>query len=136
MDSGSGFRLIWHLQVFGFLAFSGLHHVSADHQVEVDQKFLGYLAKATAAENGYLSSFLFRVLGLSVLLSDQLLQARRAKKLDPVRDPKARRLLNHILWLAREGLLMVEQYCMPMVSNYRELKVLIYKVSLRWLVCA
>ena len=49
------------------------------------------------------NSFLFRVLGLSVILAEKLLVARRAKRLDPVRDPKAKHLIHHILWLAREG---------------------------------
>ncbi|OAG37037.1 hypothetical protein AYO21_08788 [Fonsecaea monophora] len=96
---------------------------------EVDQKFLGYFAKVTTTENNYLSSFLFRVLGLSVILAEKLLRARRAKRLDPVRDPKARHLIHHILWLAREGLVMVEQYVLPMVGHYVELKVLSYKLK-------
>lgn len=75
------------------------------------------------------SSFLFRVLGLSVILAEKLLSARRAKRLDPVRDPKARHLIHHILWLAREGLVMVEQYVLPMVGNYVELRVLSYKLK-------
>ncbi|KAL2419727.1 hypothetical protein ABEF95_006162 [Exophiala dermatitidis] len=95
---------------------------------EVDQKFLGYFAKVTTTENNYLSSFLFRVLGLSVILAEKLLRARRAKRLDPVRDPKARHLIHHILWLAREGLVMMEQYVLPMVRNYIELRVLSYKL--------
>ncbi|KIW91257.1 uncharacterized protein Z519_08153 [Cladophialophora bantiana CBS 173.52] len=96
---------------------------------EVDQKFLGYFAKVTTTENNYLSSFLFRVLGLSVILAEKLLRARHAKRLDPVRDPKARHLIHHILWLAREGLVMVEQYILPMVGHYVELKVLSYKLK-------
>ncbi|KAL6251217.1 hypothetical protein RBB50_001425 [Rhinocladiella similis] len=96
---------------------------------EVDQKFLGYFAKVITTENNYLSSFLFRVLGLSVILAEKLLQARRAKRLDPVRDPKARYLIHHILWLAREGLVMVEQYVLPMVGKYLELRVLSYKLK-------
>ncbi|KAJ9606621.1 hypothetical protein H2200_008629 [Cladophialophora chaetospira] len=96
---------------------------------EVDQKFLGYFAKVTTKENNYLSSFLFRVLGLSVILAEKLLRARRAKRLDPVRDAKARHLIHHILWLAREGLIMVEQYVLPMVDKYLELKVLSYKLK-------
>ncbi|KIW67582.1 hypothetical protein, variant [Phialophora macrospora] len=96
---------------------------------EVDQKFLGYFAKVTTTENNYLSSFLFRILGLSVILAEKLLRARRAKRLDPIRDAKARHLIHHILWLAREGLIMVEQYVLPMVGNYVELKVLSYKLK-------
>ncbi|KIW38075.1 uncharacterized protein PV06_10044 [Exophiala oligosperma] len=96
---------------------------------EVDQKFLGYFAKVITTENNYLSSFLFRVLGLSVILAEKLLQARRSKRLDPVRDLQARYLIHHILWLAREGLVMVEQYVLPMVGKYLELRVLSYKLK-------
>ena len=74
-------------------------------------------------------SFLFRVLGLSVILAEKLLDARRAKRLDPVRDPQSRQLIHHILWLAREGLVMVEQYVLPMVGNYVELRALSYKLK-------
>ena len=69
------------------------------------------------------------MLGLSVILAEKLLRARRAKRLDPVRDLKARQLIHHIIWLAREGLVMVEQYVLPMVDNYVELKVLSYKLK-------
>ncbi|KAK5104229.1 hypothetical protein LTS08_002116 [Lithohypha guttulata] len=95
---------------------------------EVDQKFLGHFAKTTSIDNNYLSSFLFRVLGLSVILAEKLLKARKAKQLDPVRNLKDKTCINHILWLAREGLVMVEQYILPMVGNYVELKVLAYKL--------
>lgn len=64
-----------------------------------------------------------------MILAEKLLRARRAKRLDPVQDPKARRLVHHILWLAREGLVMVEQYVLPMVGNYVELRVLSYKLK-------
>lgn len=74
------------------------------------------------------SSFLFRVLGLSVILAEKLIQARRAKQLDPTRDLKDQKFIHHILWLAREGLIMVEQYILPMVDNGIELKVLAHKL--------
>jgi hypothetical protein len=95
---------------------------------EVDQKFLGHFAKTTGHSNAFLSSFLYRVLGLSVVLSEKLLRARKTRRFDPQRDPKSKQLVHHILWLAREGLVMVEQYILPMVGNYVELKVLSYKL--------
>jgi hypothetical protein len=95
---------------------------------EVDQKFLGHFAKTAGTDNDFLSQFLYRVLGLSVLLAEKLLRTRRNKRADPSRDASARQLLHHILWLSREGLVMVEQYILPMVDNYVELKVLAYKL--------
>ena len=95
---------------------------------EVDIKYLGYHGKITAATNPFLSSFLFKVLGLSVMLSEKLLRARRSKKVDPIRDPAHRKLVHHILWLGREGLVMVEQYILPMVGSYVELRCLSYKL--------
>lgn len=96
---------------------------------EVDQKFLGHFAKHTSLENPYLSSMLYKVLGLSVILSKKLLRARKLRRLDPTRDTRAvQQLYHHILWLSREGLVMIEQYILPMVENYIELKVLSYKL--------
>ena len=72
---------------------------------------------------------LYKVLGLSVILSEKLLRARKNRRLDPTRDTKSvRQLYHHILWLSREGLVIVEQYVLPMVGNYVELKVLSYKL--------
>lgn len=96
---------------------------------EVDQKFLGHFANQTSLENPYLSSMLFKVLGLSVILSKKLLRARKLRRLDPTRDTRSvQQLYHHILWLSREGLVMIEQYILPMVGNYVELKVLSYKL--------
>lgn len=96
---------------------------------EVDQKFLGHFAKHTCLENPYLSSMLYKVLGLSVILSKILLRARKLRRLDPTRDTRSvQQLYHHILWLSREGLVMTEQYILPMVGNYIELKVLSYKL--------
>lgn len=96
---------------------------------EVDQKFLGHFAKQTSLENPYLSSMLFKVLGLSVILSKKLLRARKLRRLDPTRDTRSvQQLYHHILWLSREGLVMIEQYILPMVGNYVELKVLSHKL--------
>ena len=96
---------------------------------EVDQKFLGHFAKHTSLENPYLSSMLYKVLGLSVILSKKLLRARKLRRLDPTRDTRSvQQLYHHILWLSREGLVMIEQYILPMVGHYVELKVLSYKL--------
>ncbi|KAL1953667.1 hypothetical protein VTO42DRAFT_2378 [Malbranchea cinnamomea] len=96
---------------------------------EVDQKFLGHFAAVTSHVNSLLSSMLFKLLGLSVILSKKLLRARKLRRLDPTRETKSLQLYHHILWLSREGLVMLEQYVLPMVSEYVELKVLAYKLQ-------
>ena len=95
---------------------------------EVDQKFLGRFAKSTGTANPFLSAMLYKVLGLSVILSKKLLRARRLRKLDTTRDTKSLQLYHHIIWLSREGLVIIEQYIVPMVEDYVELRVLAYKL--------
>lgn len=95
---------------------------------EVDQKFLGRFAQSTSKDNPFLSAMLYKVLGLSVILHKKLLRARRLRKLDTTRDTKSLQLYHHIIWLSREGLVMIEQYILPMVSDYVELKVLAFKL--------
>ena len=97
---------------------------------EVDQKYLGRFAKATDRSYPYLSSKLYRVLGLSVILSKKLVRARRLRRLDTTRDTKSLQLYHHIIFLSREGLYIIEEYILPMVENSRThaLKVLCHKI--------
>lgn len=95
---------------------------------EVDQKFLGKLAREVEPENPLLSSMLFKILGLSINLSEHLVKARKQRKLEPEKANDSLDLQFHILWLAREGLVMLEQYVLPMVGNSGVLKVLAYKL--------
>lgn len=97
---------------------------------EVDQKFLGRFAKETNRTYAFLSSKLYQVLGLSALLSKKLIRARRLRRLDTTRDTKSLQLYHHIIWLAKEGLWILEEYILPMVRNTTiyELKVLAYKL--------
>ncbi|KAH8891364.1 14-3-3 protein [Thozetella sp. PMI_491] len=94
---------------------------------EVDQKFLGKLAKKVENDNPLLASVLFKILGLSINLSTQLIQARKQRRID-TEDPESLKLYLHIIWLSREGLVLLEQYVLPMVGNQIELKVLAYKL--------
>ncbi|EZF32875.1 hypothetical protein H101_03545 [Trichophyton interdigitale H6] len=96
---------------------------------EVDQKFLGHFATQTSETNPFLSGMLYKILGLSVILSKKLLRARKLRRLDPTRETKSFQLYHHILWLSREGLIIVEQYVHPMVADYVELRVLAYKLQ-------
>ncbi|TWU77505.1 hypothetical protein ED733_007232 [Metarhizium rileyi] len=95
---------------------------------EVDQKFLGRLAKAVELDNPLLSSMLFKILGLSLSLAHQLVASKKARKPDPSTSPLFLKRVLHIIWLSREGLVMLQQYVIPMVGNYVELKVLAYKL--------
>jgi hypothetical protein len=95
---------------------------------EVDQKYLGQLAATTSHDNPFLSSMLYKILGLSVVLSKKLVRARKLRRLDPMRETKSLQLYYHIVWLSREGLVIVEQYILPMVQDYILLKVLAYKL--------
>ena len=95
---------------------------------EVDQKYLGTFAANLASDNPLLSSTLFKLLGLSVILAKQLIKARKLRKLDPTRQTKSLDLYFHILWLSKEGLILVEQHVLELVKYYEELKVLSYKL--------
>jgi hypothetical protein len=96
---------------------------------EVDQKYLGRLAKTVEADNPLLASILFKILGLSINLSTHTVNARKQRRLEHTSRPnQSLELYFHIIWLAREGLLLLEQYVLPMVGLYVELKVLAYKL--------
>ncbi|KAM0813764.1 hypothetical protein AB5N19_13763 [Seiridium cardinale] len=95
---------------------------------EVDQKFLGKLARAVEPSNALLSSMLYKILGLSINLAGHLVKARKQRRLDITRMTQSLELYFHIIWLSREGLVMLEQYVLPMVGDHVELKVLAYKL--------
>ncbi|KAE8351002.1 14-3-3 domain-containing protein [Aspergillus coremiiformis] len=95
---------------------------------EVDQKALGNFAAFTSLNNPLLSAMLYKILGLSAMLSKKLLRARRLRRLDPTRETKSLQLYHHIIWLSREGLLILEGFVLPMVEGYVELKILAYKL--------
>lgn len=95
---------------------------------EVDQKFLGRLARAVENDNPLLASMLFKILGLSLNLAEQLVAAKKQRRPDPATSHFFLKRVLHIIWLSREGLVMLQQYVIPMVGNYVELKVLAYKL--------
>ncbi|KAJ5957272.1 hypothetical protein N7501_011551 [Penicillium viridicatum] len=95
---------------------------------EVDQKALGNFAAVMGLENPLLSSMLYKILGISVMLSKKLLRARKLRRLDTTRETRSLQLYHHIIWLSREGLLILEGYILPMVDRFVELKVLAYKL--------
>ncbi|KAJ5799552.1 uncharacterized protein N7518_001620 [Penicillium psychrosexuale] len=95
---------------------------------EVDQKALGNFAAVMDLENPLLSAMLYKVLGVSVMLSKKLLRARKLRRLDTTRETRSLQLYHRIIWLSREGLLILEGYILPMVDRFVELKVLGYKL--------
>ncbi|KAJ4986657.1 hypothetical protein SVAN01_07843 [Stagonosporopsis vannaccii] len=85
--------------------------------LDFDQKFLGRIAKQTEDSNPYLSSALYQILGLSVLLSRKLIRARKLRKLDTSRDTPSLAAYQHILWMSREGLSILELYVLPYAQD-------------------
>lgn len=60
---------------------------------------------------------MYRLLGLSTLLSRKLLRARKQRKLDPTRTTKSLDLYRHIIWMAREGLAIVQAAVLPVLAD-------------------
>ena len=85
--------------------------------LDFDQKFLGRIAKQTADSNPYLSSALYQILGLSIHLSRKLIRARKLRKLDTSRDTPSLAAYQHILWMSREGLSILELYVLPYAQD-------------------
>jgi len=85
--------------------------------LDFDQKVVGKIAKQTSASNPLLSSSLYQILGLSVLLSRRLIRARKLRKLDTSRDTPSLGLYQHILWLSREGLSILELCVLPYAQD-------------------
>lgn len=95
---------------------------------EVDQKFLGKLAKMVEPNNPLLASILFKILGLSLNLAEKLVTAKKQRRLKAEQTPEFLKLVLHIIWLSREGLKLLDQYVIPSVGHEVELKVLAYKL--------
>jgi len=95
---------------------------------EVDMKFLGQFAQGVSIDHPMLAQNLFQICGNQVMLSEKVIRARKLRRLDTTRDTKSVDLYCRIIWYAREGLKLLEEYVLPMVDNYVELKVLSYKL--------
>ncbi|KAF1915079.1 hypothetical protein BDU57DRAFT_407763, partial [Ampelomyces quisqualis] len=85
--------------------------------LDFDQKILGRIAKQTADSNPFLSGALYQILGLSVLLARRLIRARKLRKLDTSRDTPSLAAYQHILWMSREGLSILELYVLPYAQD-------------------
>lgn len=64
-----------------------------------------------------MSSALYQILGLSVLLARRLIRARKLRKLDTSRDTPSLSAYQHILWMSREGLSILELYVLPYAQD-------------------
>lgn len=95
---------------------------------EVDMKFLGLFARNIQDDHPFLAKSLYQIFGNLTMLSPYVIRARKLRRLDTTRDTKSVDLYCRIIWYAREGLKLLEQYVLPMVANYGELKVLSYKL--------
>ncbi|KAA8572528.1 hypothetical protein EYC84_003138 [Monilinia fructicola] len=95
---------------------------------EVDMKFLGQFAKNIQLDHPLLAQNLFQILGNLTMLSKMVIKARKLRRLDTTRDTKSVELYTRIVWYAKEGLKILEQYVLPLVQGFGELKVLIYKL--------
>lgn len=95
---------------------------------EVDMKFLGQFANNIEIDQPFLSKNLFQIFGNLVMLSDKVVKARKLRRLDTTRDTKSVDLYCRIIWYAREGLQILDDYVIPQVANYGELKVLTHKI--------
>jgi len=108
------------------LGFDSLSFLMASS--EVDMKFLGQFAANIQVDHPLLAQSLFQIFGNLTMLSEKVIRARKLRRLDTTRDTKSVDLYCRIIWYAREGLKLLEEYVLPMVANYGELKVLSYKL--------
>jgi hypothetical protein len=108
-----------HYQALAFLAMASS---------EVDLKFLTRFAINIKDEHPLLAQILFQIEGNLAMLSPYVIKARKMRRLDATRDTKSVDLYCRIIWYAREGLVLLEQWVLPMVGKFTELKVLCYKL--------
>jgi len=91
-------------------------------------KFLATFAQNIQIDHSFLAKNLFQILGNLTMLSDKVIRARKLRRLDVTRDTKSLDLYCRIIWYAREGLRLLEDYVLPMVATFGELRVLSYKL--------
>ncbi|KAF2862833.1 hypothetical protein K470DRAFT_168012 [Piedraia hortae CBS 480.64] len=78
-----------------------------------DQRVLMQLAHLHSGSNALLTSHLYQILGISIMLLPKIYKASAVRKLDPTRETKSLLLYHHIRFLAREGLAILEVYVLP-----------------------
>lgn len=96
----------------------------------IDRKILSAFARENEDANVTFSSALYRILGLSRMLSKRIVHARKLRKLSPTSE-KDMNIYHHIIWLAREGLSIVEDIIVPFAESNQfgvEIRVFAYKL--------
>ncbi|KAI9670686.1 MAG: hypothetical protein M1831_005906 [Alyxoria varia] len=86
---------------------------------EVEQKILGRLARDVETTDPILESALEQILGISVLLSRRLLNARKLRRQGPVEHARFETLKHHIIWMTREGLDILQRTILPRTVGLR-----------------
>ncbi|KUJ20026.1 14-3-3 protein [Mollisia scopiformis] len=114
------------LQIFLNLSLSDIAMAALS---PVDLKFLGQFARNIEADNELLGKQLYKLNGCFRMQAGVVVKARKERhfETDPLSDVPTNR--ERIVWYAREALTLLEQYVLPMVANYTELKVLAYKLK-------
>ncbi|KAI5295920.1 hypothetical protein KEM52_006475 [Ascosphaera acerosa] len=95
---------------------------------KVDRRFLGRFATSLKEQDPALSSTLYRLLGLSLIFSNKLKRAQTLRHLGDENE-EAWDAQQPVLWLAREGLMILETNVLPRVNGHDELKVLAHKMK-------
>jgi hypothetical protein len=95
---------------------------------EVDTKFLAKFAANIESDQPLLARNLYILLGNLTMLSPRVIKARKERRLDSTRHTKSMDLYCRIIWYAREGLKILEEYVLPMMQRFTELRVLTHKL--------
>ncbi|KAK8174898.1 hypothetical protein BC567DRAFT_97694 [Phyllosticta citribraziliensis] len=84
---------------------------------DIDQKYLAHIARLASATHPALAGPFYQVLGLSQMLSARVLKARKMRRLDLTRDTPSLNQYQHIIWLVRECLEILENKILPHIMN-------------------
>ncbi|KAK8250718.1 hypothetical protein HDK77DRAFT_190631 [Phyllosticta capitalensis] len=84
---------------------------------DIDQKYLAHIASMTSATHPLLAAPFYSLLGLSSMLSARVHKAKKMRRLDLSRDTPSLIHYQHIIWLVREGLEILEADVLPHTMN-------------------
>lgn len=86
----------------------------------IDRKILAHLINYYVSENKVVVENLRRILGLSVMLEQKLVRARRPRQFDVTGETRSLNLYQEIIFLAKEGLALTEVFIAPHCGEYAE----------------